>query len=394
MRIHTLFALAVASLLTAADPTTNVTAAAPTSATSPLTFTINFSAPVQGLTAPELVVTGGSVGGLAAVSPSGGYASQWLVSVIPATQGTVTLQVPAGAASTVASENNLLSNSLPVLYDAPPTLSYGVPAFTATQVTFRIGFNEAWTTANASLVTVSGARIDSQGQVGSGASATYDLVVTPWGNGDIRLDVAAGAFRDTDGTADANAAGGFLHHFGPLPGGTQAVVNRVRFISATDHSYDTGEAVDLEVVFSRTVSVAGPAGSEPVLLLNSQGSNASAPRATYLSTSGSAVRFRYTVASGNYTPALDYTGTGALVVASQGAIVGDDGFLAETGLASPGSAGSLRGSGAVGVNYTPPKPPVSEVAGPNTVDSCGAGSGIGLLLAAGLLLASTRYRRR
>lgn len=394
MRIHALLALTAASLLTAADPTTNVTAAAPTSATSPLTFVINFSAPVQGLTAPELVVTGGSVSGLALVSPSGGYASQWLATVIPAAQGTVTLQVPAGVASTVASENNLLSNSLAVLYDAPPTLSYSVPTFSATQVTFRIGFNEAWTTANASLVTVSGARIDSQGPVGSGASATYDLVVTPWGNGVIHLDVAAGTFRDTDGTSDANAAGGTTFRFGPTSSGTEAAITGTRFISATDHSYVTGDTVDLEVAFSRPIAIQGPSGSEPVLQLNAQGSNGSVPLARYLSVSGSAMRFRYTVASGNYTPALDYTGTGALVVGSQGAIVGDDGFLAGTLLHAPGSSSSLKGSGAVGVNYTPPKPPVADVSGPNTVDSCGAGSGIGLLLTAGLLLAATRFRRR
>ena len=396
MRTRILLALAAASLVTAADPMTTVTAASSTSATSPLTFVIDFSAPVQGLTAPELDVTGGSVAGLSAVSPSSGFASRWLATVLPSAQGTVTLRVPPGVAENAASEDNLLSNTLPILYDAPLALIYEVPTSSATQATFRIRFNEPWTTANASLVSVAGAQIDSQGQVGSGASATYDILVTKHGNGILRLSVDAGAFTDLDGVASGNAAGGFNFVIGPPSGGTEATVSRTRITSAIDTSYDTGETVDLEVVFSRPVTIAGPPGSEPVLLLNSRGSNSSAPRASYVSATGSVMRFSYTVAGGNYTPALDYTGTTALVIGSQGAIVGDDGYLARTVLPSPGSRSSLRGSGTVGVNFTPPKPPVSDVSGPDTTDECGAGSGIGLLLAAGagLLLAFTRSRRR
>lgn len=397
MRIHALLALTAASLLSAADPTTVISTSEPTTATSPVTFVITFSAPVQGLIPAELVLggVGGTVTGLNPVSPSGGFASQWLAGIQPAGEGLLTLQVPARAAQTASAEDNLLSNSLSVRYDTPPALTITAPVITATQITFRITFDEAWSVANAGLVTVSGAAINSQGVI-TGPPSSYDVVVTPWGDGKVRLTVGAGAFTDLDGTADGNVAGGRDQDFGSLPDGTEAAVSRVRFISPTDTSYDTGEAVDLEVVFSRPVTVEGPSGSEPVLLLNSQGSNASAPRASFVSASGSALRFRYTVANGNYTPALDYTSTAALVIGSQGAIVGDDDFLAKIDLAAPGSGNSLRGSGAVGVNFTPPKPPVSDVSGPDTTDECGAGSGIGLLLAAGagLLLASTRRRHR
>ena len=143
------------------------------------------------------------------------------------------------------------------------------------------------------------------------------------------------------------------------------------------------------------MTIAGPTGGEPPrLTLNSTATSSVAAAAVYQSVSGSTMRMRYTVVSGQSTPALDAISSDALQVGNQGAIVGDDGYLAILSLPNPGSSTSLRGSGAVGINYIPPKPGIGAAAGDDTTDSCGVGSGVGIMLAGGLLLLGWRRRNR
>jgi hypothetical protein len=151
----------------------------------------------------------------------------------------------------------------------------------------------------------------------------------------------------------------------------------------------------VEVAFSRPVTVSGAASAAPALALSSTGGSSTAAVARWQSTSGQVLRMRYRVLDGHTSPGLDYLSASALTVGDGGGIVGDDGFLALLPLAAPGSAVSLRGSGAVGVNFTVPKPTPDDVRRSNEPSNCGAGTGIALIGAwlVGLLLAGWRRRQ-
>lgn len=388
LRILLLLTALFASL-TAATPTTTVSTAADSATVSPLTFTITFNQQVQGLLATSLVVTNGTVSNLQAVT-AGTLSAQWVATVVPAGQGAVTLQVPAGAAQNSLLEGNQLSNIATITYDTAPIATITVPAASTSSITFRITFDQAWSVVNASLLTVRGASITSQSTVAGSPFPTYDVVVAPYAFGAVTIDAGAGMFADVGNTPSPAASGSAT--VGPASTGSEAQVTSLRFVSATDRSYVTGEAIDLDVVFSRPVTVLGPVAGNPVLALNAVGS-ATAASATYQSTTSNSLRLRYTVLSGNYTPTLDATSTTALTVGNQGGIIGDDGFLAKLTLPAPGATGSLRASGAIGVNFVSPKPSVHDAAGPDDTKSCGAGSGVALMGGLGALLMFGLRRR-
>lgn len=374
VRTVTLLAFAMTTAF-AATPTVSVTTAAATTPTSPITFLITFNQPVEGLLATELTVTNGSVANLQAAT-AGATSAQWLVTVQPVGEGAVTLFVPAGVAQNTALEGNQLSNTASIVYDTPPVPTISVPAASPSSITFRLTFDQTWSIADATALIVRNALITSQSQVAGSPFPTYDVVVAPFGYGTVTLAAGAGAFRDS--TANSSPAVSSSATVGPAASGSEAQVLSLRFLSATDRSYVTGESVDIEALFSRPITVAGPATGIPALSLNATGSAASPAIATFQSVAGgNALRLRYTVVTGNYTPALEVTDALALNVGNQGGVVGDDGFLARLTLPS---ANVLGASGVVGVNFVPPKPSVAEAAGPDETRQCGVGSGLAALL--------------
>jgi hypothetical protein len=389
------FTLALLLLLTgqlwAINPTVTITPISGSSATSPITFTITFDQPISGLTVGKLTVGNGTITNLAQVT-SGTYSAQWLATVTPTAQGAVTLLVPTSVVQNAASEPNQQSNTATVTYDTAPVATISITTASLSGVTFSIHFDQVWSISDVSKITVAGASITSQATVTATPFNTYDLQVVPYGNGTVSLHVGAGAFVDSGTLTNAAVTGTVT--VGTASTGTEARVTSLTFLSAVDRSYSTGDAIDLDVVFSRPVTVQGLPVGAPALALNATGSASTASSAAYLSTTGSHVTLRYTVLAGHYTSALDAVSTSALTLGNAGGIVGDDNFLAILTLPSPGSSTSLRGSGAVGVNYTPPKPPVDSVAGSDTTSSCGLGSGVGLMLGSFLAGMALVRRRR
>jgi Zn-dependent metalloprotease len=114
-------------------------------------------------------------------------------------------------------------------------------------------------------------------------------------------------------------------------------------------SFTTGEVIDIDVTFSTAVNVTGA----PRLELETGATNR---KATYLSGSGTAaLRFRYTVASGDTSSDLDYTNRGALQF--NGGTIKDVSTqtCATLTLPAPGTAGSLGANKAIVIDTTPPK---------------------------------------
>lgn len=369
-----------------------VTVSSPTSpiATSPITFVITFDQPVTGLVAGELTVVNGTLLSLQQVT-SGTYSAQWVASVSPTSEGNVSLAVVISAASNAAAESSQASNTCVVVYDTPPVATVTVPVASLSGVTFSIHFNQAWSISDISKLAVTGASISTQGLVSATPYNTYDVQVVPYGNGTVSIQVGAGTFIDSGTLTNAATSGSVT--VGAASTGTEAHVTSLQFTSPANRSYATGDAVNLDVIFSRPVTVMGLPIGAPALALNATGSAGITSSAAYVSTSGTHLSLRFTVLAGHYSSALDALSSNALTLGNGGGIVGDDSYLALLTLPAPGSSTSLRGSGVIGINYQPPKDPVDAVAGKSTTNACGLGSGVGVMLT-GLLAGLALARRR
>lgn len=142
-----------------------------------------------------------------------------------------------------------------------------------------------------------------------------------------------------------------------------------------DGTYYTGATLTIEVTFSAPVTVTGI----PTLTLETGASDAVVP---YSSGSGTvSLLFRYTIASGEQSPHLDYTSTGALLL-NGGTIQSLTSSAAVLTLPAPGAAGSLGASKSLAV--------VQAVE--LTVGGCGCTGLEGLLLVAAAVLARRRLR--
>lgn len=100
------------------SPTVTVAPSGISTGASTIVFTLAFSEPVSGLSASGINVTNGAKGTLT------GSGATYNLPVTPATQGTVTCQVNAGAALDAATNVSSASNTASVVYDSVvPTLS-------------------------------------------------------------------------------------------------------------------------------------------------------------------------------------------------------------------------------------------------------------------------------
>jgi hypothetical protein len=113
-------------------------------------------------------------------------------------------------------------------------------------------------------------------------------------------------------------------------------------------SYSAGDTIPIQITFSGPVTV-DPTNGTPQLQLNSGGA------ATYTSGSGTNVlTFTYVVRSGDSSPLLDYTNSGALNLRA-GLLLDADLTGVDPTLPAPGAPGSLESSAALTVRGTSPR---------------------------------------
>jgi uncharacterized repeat protein (TIGR02059 family) len=153
------------------------------------------------------------------------------------------------------------------------------------------------------------------------------------GNALATLGSAASVTVTNDGTAPTVSVSG---------GGISSTVD--------DGSYSTGDVIPITVVFSEAVYVS-TAGGTPTLALETGTTDRTA---SYVSGSGSeTLVFNYTVQSGDTSPALAYTGTGALVLNS-GTIEDAAGNNATLTLPAAAADGSLSDNKALVIDAVSP----------------------------------------
>ena len=203
-------------------PVPNVTAAqsGPTGA-YPIGFTVNFTEPVTGFAAADVVLSGDAAPGPATGFASSSGGAVYAFSVAPAEDGTVLVDIPGGAARDMAGNPSAAAERFSIEYDG----SRPAPAISAEQsgptnaapINFLVRFGEDVTGFGAADVALSGdaARDGVSGFAGSGANYAFD--VKPSGDGAILVDIPAGAARNGLGLNSTAAARFSIMYDGTAP---------------------------------------------------------------------------------------------------------------------------------------------------------------------------------
>ena len=179
-------------------PTCTVTGPVSPTKTNPINFTINFSEPVFGLDAADIMVVNGTKGAL-----SGSGAGPYTMPVTPTAQGAVTCQVTADAAQDAAGNSITISNLLSVTYDSvAPTCTVSGPASPAknSPINFTITFSEPVSGLAAAGITIMNG---TKGALSGSGAGPYIVPVTPTAQGAVTCQVNAGAAQDAAGNSSA-----------------------------------------------------------------------------------------------------------------------------------------------------------------------------------------------
>ncbi len=167
---------------------------------SPIPVTITFSKPVSGFTEADLAASNGSLSGFA------GTGSTYTVDLVPAADGPVTLDLPAGAASDDAGNTNAAAATLHRTYDSvgpDVTLSTSASDPTKTSpIPVTVTFAEPVSGFTASDLVVSNGTASNLG----GSGAVYTVHVAPSGQGAVTVDLAADQASDAAGNGNTAAS--------------------------------------------------------------------------------------------------------------------------------------------------------------------------------------------
>jgi RNA 3'-terminal phosphate cyclase len=171
-------------------PTVALTSSAPANVKGSFNVTATFSEAVNNFLIGDVAVSNGVVTNFVAVS-----GTTYTFDITPSANGTVTVNVGAGAAQDIANNNSTAATALTreadivvptvILTSTAPTNVNGMFSVTAT-------FSENVSNFDVSDVVVSNGTASNF--VGSGATYTFD--VTPTNSGAIAVDIAAGAAQD------------------------------------------------------------------------------------------------------------------------------------------------------------------------------------------------------
>jgi hypothetical protein len=282
------------------------------------------------------------------------------------TNATLTLVSPGAAGSLGANKAIVINGTAPGVTNVTASTANGTYVAGQTvsvQVVFGTVVNVAGGTPTLTLSTGSPATTAINYVSGSGTNTLTFTYTVAAGNSNADLDYASTTALALGGATIRDGALNNAILTLPTPGATNSLgANKALVIDAvaptvtsvtsstTNGTYDIGQAISIQVVFSEIVNVAG---GTPTLTL-STGTPATTA-VTYVSGSGSnTLTFTYTIAMGNTAADLDYSSTGALALG--GATIRDTALNNATlTLATPGAANSLGANKAIVVSGYSPK---------------------------------------
>ena len=191
-------------------PAANVTAAqsSPTNATT-IAFTANFTEPVYGFAAGDVVLTGAAPG-IDAGSFAALNATTYRFDASPAGNGTLHVDIPQGAARDGAGNGNAAAGRFSIEHDGKPP----VPEITSTRrnqtsaatIDFAVDFGENVTGFGAADVVLSGTANRGGLENFAGGGDSYSFDVSPASDGTILVDIPQGAAEDAAGNPSGAAA--------------------------------------------------------------------------------------------------------------------------------------------------------------------------------------------
>ncbi len=170
-------------------------------------FQVEFGEPVTGFAREDVAISGNATHG--GVENFAGGGASYSFDVSPVSDGTILVDVPAGAAETPYGRNSAAAERFSITYDGPPT-----PIITATQssptgestISFQVEFGEPVTGFNGSDIVLSGNAARGGVENFANASAeSYSFDVTLATDGALLVDIPAGAAHDGGGIANLAA---------------------------------------------------------------------------------------------------------------------------------------------------------------------------------------------
>lgn len=179
--------------------------------TAPIPVKVVFSQEVTGFETADVVVTNGSI----TPSSFSGSKGDFAFTVTPAGNGTVSIDIPAGAATDAAGNPSQAAARLDRIYDTVSPgviLSSSLPGATyVSPIPVAVTFSEPVSVFDVASLIVKNGVISSF----SGSNGAYTFNVNPTGqNVKVSVDVAAGAVRDAAGNASL-AATQLIRHYAP-----------------------------------------------------------------------------------------------------------------------------------------------------------------------------------
>ena len=226
---------------------------------SPIGFTVNFTRPVTGFEAGDVVLSGAATG-----IDEGSFATAdnktYTFAVSPTTNGTVTVDVPANVAADAGGNNNTAAAQFSIEYNgAPPP---PVPTITSAQpdptnvspISFTVNFTRPVTGFGATDVAISGAAtgID-EGTFATADNRTYTFAVSPTTDGTLLVNVPANVTRDADGSNNTAARFSITYdNTGPIPTvaspqGLHTNASPINFTVTFDEPVDGFNATHIEL---------------------------------------------------------------------------------------------------------------------------------------------------
>ena len=172
------------------QPTANLSTPLNT-VSSPFTVTVTFNETVSQLHANEFVVTNGTASGLA------GAGTTWMVTITPATNGAVTIDLPEGCAIDAHGNPNASSNQLNITYSNPsaPDVNLSTPTDPVdTSFAVTTTFTEDVTGLEANDFVITNGSASNL----SGGPVTYTMTVTPISAGSVIIFLPAGSTQDAE----------------------------------------------------------------------------------------------------------------------------------------------------------------------------------------------------
>lgn len=178
-------------------PTCVVSSAAPNPVAGAFSVTITFSENVTGFTQADITVSNASKSGFSADSPS-----VYTCTITPSSSGTVQVSVAAGTCTDAAGNANEASNTLSRTADlTAPTVLLTSSASDPVNGAFSVNAEFSESVTGLGLDDILLAKASASNLTGSGAN--YSFTITPSSQGEVTVQIQAGAAQDAAGNANS-----------------------------------------------------------------------------------------------------------------------------------------------------------------------------------------------